>query len=155
MGCEFPMNCRYISSNTCMNFITPHRNNQWLRNLFTEDEKWVLYVNHRRRCQCPSRGQTGVATPKVDSHSKTLMLSVLWESEEQLIEIFFQSGVQSPPLSAVSSWIVWHNNSKKNRIEFTFSTTMREPTWQSCLAKNYRSWFEEPCPFHCILYTWL
>jgi hypothetical protein len=93
----------YISSNTCMNFITSHRNNQWLGNLFTGDEKWFLYVKHRRRCQCLSRGQTGVATPKVDSHSKTLMLSVLWGSEEQLIEIFFQSGVQSPPLSAVSS----------------------------------------------------
>ena len=93
MGCEFPINCRYISSNTCMNFITSHRNNQWLRNLFTGDEKWALCINNRRWCQCLSRGQTGVATPKVDSHSKTLMLSVLWESEEQFIEIFFQSGV--------------------------------------------------------------
>ena len=155
MGCEVPMNCRYISSNRCMNFITSHRNNQWLRNLFTGDEKWVLYVNHRRRFQCLNRGKTGVATPKADSHYKTLMLSVLWRSEEQFIEIFFQSGVQSPPLSAVSSWIVWHSNSKKNRIEFTFSTTMREPMWQSGLAKSYRSWFEEPWSFHFILYTWL
>ena len=153
MRCEFSMKCRYTSSDTCMNFITSHRNNQWLRNLFTVDEKWVLYVNHRRRCQCLSRGQTGVATPEVDSHSKTLMLSVLWRSEEHLIGIFFRPGVISPPLSAVRSCIVWHNNSKKNRIEFTFSRTMREFTWQICVAKNYRSWFEEPCSCHFILYT--
>ena len=155
MGCESLMNCRYISFNTCMNFRTSHRSNQWLRNLFTGDGKWVLHVNHWRRCQCFSRGQTGVATPKVDSHSKTLILSVLWGSQEQMNEILYQSGVQSPPLSAVSSWIEWHNNSKKNRIEFTFSRTMREPTWQFCPAKNYRSWFEDPCSFHFILYTWL
>jgi transposase len=28
--------------------MTSHRNYQWLRNLITGDEKWVLYVNHTR-----------------------------------------------------------------------------------------------------------
>ena len=33
---------------TCMDWVTSHRNNQWLRNLVTGNEKWVLYVNHSR-----------------------------------------------------------------------------------------------------------
>ena len=62
----------------CMNLITSHRNYQWLRNLITSDEKWVLYVNYTHRRQWLGAGQTGVATPKTDSHPKKVMLSVWW-----------------------------------------------------------------------------
>jgi hypothetical protein len=31
--------------------MTSHRNYQWLRNLITGGEKWVLYVNHTRKRQ--------------------------------------------------------------------------------------------------------
>ena len=33
----------------CMDLMTSHRNYQWLRNLITGDEKWVLYVNYTHR----------------------------------------------------------------------------------------------------------
>ena len=36
---------------TCMALMTSHRNYQWLDNLITGDEKWVLYVKHTRKCQ--------------------------------------------------------------------------------------------------------
>jgi [histone H3]-lysine36 N-dimethyltransferase SETMAR len=62
----------------CMDLITSHRNYQWLRNLITGDEKWVLYVNYTHRRQWLSPGQTGVATPKADLHPKKVMLSVWW-----------------------------------------------------------------------------
>jgi histone-lysine N-methyltransferase SETMAR len=62
----------------CMDLITSHRNYQWLSNLITGDEKWVLYINYTRRRQWLSAGQTGVATPKTDPHPKKLMLSVWW-----------------------------------------------------------------------------
>ena len=32
----------------CMALMTFHHNCQWLHNLITGDEKWVLYVNHTR-----------------------------------------------------------------------------------------------------------
>jgi len=35
----------------CMDLITSHRNYQWLRNLITGDEKWVLYINYTHRRQ--------------------------------------------------------------------------------------------------------
>ena len=62
----------------CMDLITSHRNNQWLRNLITGDEKWVLYVNHTRRRQWLSTGETGVATPRQEPYSKKVLLSVWW-----------------------------------------------------------------------------
>ncbi len=62
----------------CMGLMTSHRNYQWLRNLTIGDKKWVLYVNHTRKRQWLSAGQTGIATPKTDPHPKKVMLSVWW-----------------------------------------------------------------------------
>ena len=44
--------------------MTSHRNYQWLHNLVTDDEKWVLYINYGYHRQWLSPGQTGVVTPK-------------------------------------------------------------------------------------------
>ncbi len=30
----------------CIELMTSHRNYEWLRNLITGDEKWLMYVNH-------------------------------------------------------------------------------------------------------------
>jgi histone-lysine N-methyltransferase SETMAR len=62
----------------CMELMTSHRNYEWLHNLITGDEKWVLYVNHTRKRQWLEAGQTGIATPKNDLHPKKIMLSVWW-----------------------------------------------------------------------------
>ena len=63
---------------SCMELMTSHRNYQWLRNLITGDEKWVLYINYTHKRQWLSAGQTGAATSKTDPHSKKVMLSVWW-----------------------------------------------------------------------------
>jgi hypothetical protein len=44
---------------------TSHRNYQWLNNLITGTEKWVLYVNHTCKQQWLGAGQTGATTPKM------------------------------------------------------------------------------------------
>ena len=62
----------------CMDLLTSHRNDEWLRNLITGDEKWVLYINHTRNHQWLSVGQTGTVRPKHDLHPKKVMLSVWW-----------------------------------------------------------------------------
>jgi hypothetical protein len=64
-----------------MDLVTTHRNHEWLRNLITSDEKWVLYIDCARRRQWLSVGQTGVATPKTDLHPKNVMLSDWWRVE--------------------------------------------------------------------------
>ena len=43
----------------CMNLLTPHRNYEWLRNLVTDDEKWVPYINHASKRQWLSVDQVG------------------------------------------------------------------------------------------------
>ena len=59
-----------------MELMTSHRNYQWLHNLVTSDEKWVLYIKYGYHRQWLSPGQTGVVTPKPDLHPKKVMLSV-------------------------------------------------------------------------------
>ena len=59
-----------------MELMTSHRNYQWLHNLVTGDEKWVLYINYGYYRQRLSHGQTGVVTPKPDLHPKKVVLSV-------------------------------------------------------------------------------
>jgi histone-lysine N-methyltransferase SETMAR len=61
-----------------MELLTSHCNYEWLRNLITGDEKWVMYANHMRKRQWLGVGQSGMATPKSDLHPKMLMLSVWW-----------------------------------------------------------------------------
>ena len=61
-----------------MELMTSHRNYQWLHNLVTGDEKWVLYINYGYHRQWLGSGQTGVVTPKPDLHPKKVILSVWW-----------------------------------------------------------------------------
>lgn len=63
---------------TCMELLTSHRTYEWLSNLVTGDEKWVLYVNYNRKRQWLGKKQTGVATPKPDLHPDKVMLCVWW-----------------------------------------------------------------------------
>ena len=63
---------------TCTALMTSHRNYQWLHNLITGDEKWVLYVNHMRKRQWLGTGQTGIAKPQNDLYPRKIMLSVWW-----------------------------------------------------------------------------
>jgi [histone H3]-lysine36 N-dimethyltransferase SETMAR len=65
---------------SCMELLTSHRTHEWLRNLITGDEKWVLYINHTRKRQWLEVGQSGIATPKNDLHPKMVMLSVWWSA---------------------------------------------------------------------------
>ena len=39
----------------CMELLTSHRNTEWLRNLITGDEKWVLYINYPHHRQWLSK----------------------------------------------------------------------------------------------------
>ena len=65
-----------IRLDTCMALMTSHLNYQWLQNLITGDEKWVLYVNYTRKRQRLGTGQTGITTPKNDLHPRKIILSV-------------------------------------------------------------------------------
>jgi hypothetical protein len=59
-----------------MELMMSHRNYQWLCNLITYDEKWMLYVNHSCKRQWLGVRQTGLPTPKNDLHPKKIILNV-------------------------------------------------------------------------------
>ena len=63
---------------SCLELLTHHRTLDWLTNLVTGDEKWVTYVNHRRRRQWLGPGEKGEPTPKPELHPIKVMLSVWW-----------------------------------------------------------------------------
>ena len=62
----------------CLELRSSHRNFDWLNNLITGDEKWVLYVNHSCKRQRLSPREKGIPTPKKELHPKKVMLSVWW-----------------------------------------------------------------------------
>jgi len=51
----------------------------FLDRIVTGDEKWVLYVNIRRKDQWLSRGETPVPTPRAGIHPMKIMLSIWWD----------------------------------------------------------------------------
>ena len=65
----------------CEQLLSKRRNINWLDNLITGDEKWVMYVNHTRKRQWLEPGKTPLTTPKPDLHPQKVMLSVWWDVE--------------------------------------------------------------------------
>jgi histone-lysine N-methyltransferase SETMAR len=51
----------------------------FLDRIVTGDEKWVLYVNVKRRKQWLSRGQTPLPTAKPGLHPQKIMLCIWWD----------------------------------------------------------------------------
>lgn len=54
------------------------RHFNWLDNLITGDEKWVVYINIARKGQWVGPGERPIPTPKPDLHPEKVMLSVWW-----------------------------------------------------------------------------
>ena len=87
----------------CMELMTSHRNYQWLHNLVTGDEKWVLYINYGYHRQWLSPGKTGVVTPKPDLFTpRRWCWAYGGASEELFIGKFFLMVVPSLLISTVS-----------------------------------------------------
>ena len=52
---------------------------EWIKQIVTGDEKWVLYVNHTRKRQWLPEGVKPEPEPKREFHEKKIMLSVFWD----------------------------------------------------------------------------
>jgi histone-lysine N-methyltransferase SETMAR len=68
---------RIARSEACLNLLSRSRRFDWLNDLLTGDEKWVMYANHSRKRQWVSQGDEPEPDPKGDLHPKKVMLS-LW-----------------------------------------------------------------------------
>lgn len=63
----------------CNSLLSRHRRFDWLNNVVTGDEKWVLYANHTRKRQWLPREEKPEPEPKGELHPKKVMLSVFWD----------------------------------------------------------------------------
>jgi histone-lysine N-methyltransferase SETMAR len=58
--------------------LHPHRED-FLNQIITGDEKWVMFANHTRKRQWVDRHQQPEPEPKADLHPRKVMLSVWWD----------------------------------------------------------------------------
>lgn len=63
----------------CTSLLTRRRTTQWLRNVITGDEKWVLYINHSRKRQWVQAGERALPDESPGPHPKKIMLSIFWD----------------------------------------------------------------------------
>jgi histone-lysine N-methyltransferase SETMAR len=62
----------------CGELISFRRTFNWLDNLITGDEKWVLYINVKKKRHLLKPGQRPEPTPKAGLHPKKRMLCIWW-----------------------------------------------------------------------------
>ena len=63
----------------CINLLSFKRKFNWLDHLITGDEKWITFSNYTRKHQWLKYKQRPETTPKVESHTKKVLLSVWWD----------------------------------------------------------------------------
>lgn len=66
-------------SSICSSLLSRFKLDPFLNRLVTGDEKWVLYVNVRRKRQWLDPGQAPERDVKADLHQKKVMLCVWWD----------------------------------------------------------------------------
>lgn len=64
----------------CSSLLSRKRRKEWIREIITGDEKWVLYVNHTRKRQWLPRCVDPEPDPKPEKHEKKIMISVFWDA---------------------------------------------------------------------------
>lgn len=62
----------------CEAHLSRHSQDPFLDRIVTGDEKWIAYVNVKRKRQWLGKKQTPVPTAKPEPHEKKVMLSVWW-----------------------------------------------------------------------------
>jgi len=63
----------------CASLISRKRTFEWLKDLVTGDEKWVLYSNESRKGQWVLADEEPEPDPKSDLHPRKIMLTVFWD----------------------------------------------------------------------------
>ena len=65
----------------CHSLLYRKRRFDWLKDIITGDETWVLYINHSRKKQWVDEGEDPIKEPKPDLHPKKVMMSIWWDSQ--------------------------------------------------------------------------
>lgn len=63
----------------CSSLLSRKSDKEWIKQIVTGDEKWVLYVNHTSKRQWLPREATPEPDIRLGPHPKKVMLSVFWD----------------------------------------------------------------------------
>jgi [histone H3]-lysine36 N-dimethyltransferase SETMAR len=66
-------------SSICSSLLSRFKKVNFLKQIITADEKWILYANVQRKKQWLTPGQKPQPTPKSGLHPKKIMLSIWWD----------------------------------------------------------------------------
>lgn len=70
---------RTIRADMCTELLSRKRRMDWLDQIVTGDEKWVVYVNHSRKRQWIPATSKPQPEPKPNLHPRKVMLSIWWD----------------------------------------------------------------------------
>ena len=83
---------RLTRTSICQSLLLrPHRK-EFLEDLVTGDESWILYDNTTRRAVWIPRGEEPPAQPKADLHPKKILLCCFWDAQGMLYYELLQQG---------------------------------------------------------------
>ena len=64
---------------TVKSLLSRQRNDPFLKNIITSDEKWVFYDNVQHKEQWIDKDESQQPTPKAELHGRKIMLCVKWD----------------------------------------------------------------------------
>jgi len=70
---------KFTRISICSSLLSRRSDPEWIKQIVTGDEKWILYVNHTRKRQWLPKEQAPEPEPKGDLHPKKVMISVFWD----------------------------------------------------------------------------
>ena len=147
----------------CASLLLRQKHKPFLERIVTGDEKWVCYVNVRRRKQWLDPGQKSLPDVKSDLHPKRIMLCVWWDMKgviyfevldnnqtvnsnlysqqlQRLNEVLFQ---KRPVLANQKGVILLHDNGTPHVSKLTQQTieqlgweVLAHPPWSPDLAPS-------------------
>ena len=63
----------------CNSLLSRRNDKEWIKQIVTGDEKWVLYINYTRKRQWVLSDETPEPDVRSEPHAKKVMLSVFWD----------------------------------------------------------------------------
>ncbi|XP_035725547.1 histone-lysine N-methyltransferase SETMAR-like [Vespa mandarinia] len=94
--------CRRVD--VCDSFLKRHENDPFLKRIITEDEKWIVYNNVKRKRSWSKKDEPAQSISKANIHQRKIILSIWWDFKGIVFLGFYRITQQLIRKSTVISW---------------------------------------------------